>query len=170
MATRTSLFIFMIVVLLAAGITGFRAFESMPMADSVYSTVSAVTFSSSTAGFSAEGKLLNTALALASVAVIIWAFVNFHQHTRGNETSPTEYFRLMPQDEGLVLREIKASKGIAGKTKLAMLQQTGVLVMAVKKGKSFQLNVPFERKITSGSAILVLGTELQISEVEKAKK
>ncbi len=85
MTTRYSLFIFMILILFAAGTVGFRSLESMSTPDAFHSTVSALTFSSSPQGLSPEGKLLNSALILASVAVIVWAFVNFHHHESGQE-------------------------------------------------------------------------------------
>ena len=173
MATvRYSLFAFMIIVLFGAGILGFRNFESIATADAFHATVSALTFSSDSSGYSQQGKLLNSALALASVAVIVWAFVNFHRHSGQPEQSAADYFKLMPQDEGLVLQEVSAARksAFAGKTKLAVLQQTGVLVMGVKSGKAFQLNIPFERRIGANSKMLVLGTESQIRNAEKARR
>ncbi|MBS3133147.1 hypothetical protein J4470_03395 [Candidatus Woesearchaeota archaeon] len=169
---KYSLFVFMIIALFASGIIGFSNFESMTTKDAFHSTVAALTFSSNSSGFSEQGKLLNSALALASVAVIVWAFANFH--FRGDDVShhATEYFKFLPKDEGLVLKEIKiaAKSRLSGMKKLEVLQKTGTVVMAVKKGNAFQLNVPFDAKLAANSKVLVMGTLPQIKEVEKEAK
>ena len=162
----------MIIALFASGIIGFSNFESMTTKNAFHSTVAALTFSSNSSGFSEQGKLLNSALALASVAVIVWAFANFH--FRGDDVShhATEYFKFLPKDEGLVLKEIKiaAKSRLSGMKKLEVLQKTGTVVMAVKKGNAFQLNVPFDAKLAANSKVLVMGTLPQIKEVEKEAK
>ena len=169
---KYSLFVFMIIVLFAAGIIGFSNFESLNTADAFHTTVSALTFSGNSSGFSEQGKLLNSALTLASVAVIVWAFVNFH--FRGDDVSHhvTEYFKFIPKDEGLMLKEIKIAKKshLVGLKKIDILQKTGTVVMAVKKGNAFQLNVPFDLKLAANSKVLVLGTASQFKEVEREAK
>src|SRR3989338_8480112 len=173
MATvRYSLFAFMIIVLFGAGILGFRNFESIATADAFHATVSSLTFSSDSSGFSAQGKLLNSALALASVAVIAWSLINFHHHSSTESTKAEEYFKLMPQDERLVLRELKieAKSHLAGLRKVQILQKTGTVVLGVKKGNVFELGVPMNRELAVGSTMLVLGSESQLREVEKEAK
>lgn len=164
--------VFMLIALFAAGIMGFSSIENVPKADAFHLTVSALTFSSSNSGFSAQGKLLNSALALASVAVIAWALINFHHNNQADSSKAEEYFKLMPQDEGLVLKEIKieAKSHLAGLKKVQILQKTGTVVLGVKKGSIFELDVPMSREIAAGSTVLFLGAESQLSEVEKEAK
>jgi len=169
---KYSLFVFMIIVLFAAGIIGFKNFENLSCVNAFHTTVSTLTFSGDSSGFSDQGKLLNSALALASVAVIVWAFINFH--FRGDDAShhATEYFKFIPKDEGLMLKEIKIAKKshLAGLKKIEVLQKTGTVIMAVKKGNAFQLNVPFDTKLAANSKVLVLGSASQFKEVEREAK
>ncbi len=164
--------VFMLIVLFAGGMIGFRSLESVPAADAFHLTVSALTFSSDSSGFSAQGKLLNSALALASVAVIAWALINFHHQNSAESTKAEEYFKLMPQDEGLVLKEIRieAKSHLAGLRKVQILQKTGTVVLGIKKGGIFELDVPMNREIAAGSTMLALGAESQLKEVEKEAK
>ncbi len=164
--------VFMLIALFSGGIIGFKSLESASTTDAFHFTVSALTFSSNSAGFSAQGKLLNSALALASVAVIAWTFINFHHQSQAESGKAEEYFKLMPQDEGLVLKEIKveAKSHLAGLKKVQILQKTGTVVLGLKKGGSFELGVPMTREIAAGSSMLVLGSESQLKEVEKEAK
>lgn len=164
--------VFMLIALFAGGIIGFSSLEGASKEDAFHLTVSALTFSSDSSGFSAQGKLLNSALALASVAVIAWALINFHHHASAESTKAEEYFKLMPQDEGLVLKEIKveAKSHIAGLRKVQILQKTGTVVLGVKKGNVFELGVPMNRALAVGSTMLILGSESQLKEVEKEAK
>ena len=169
---KYSLFIFMIIVLFAAGILGFRNSEYESTVDAFHTTVAALTFSSDNSGFSDRGKLLNSALALASVAVIIWAFVNFHFRGDDVQNHTAEYFKFIPKGEGLVLKEIKISRKshLAGMKKIELLQKTGTVVMGIKKGNAFQLNIPFNKRLAANSRILVLGAPSQLKEVEREAK
>jgi len=169
---KYSLFVFMILVLFIAGMIGFNNLENLSGADSFHTTVAALTFSSHSSGFSEQGKLLNSALAIASVAVIVWAFVNFH--FKGDDVShhAQEYFKFIPKDEGLVLKEIKLAKKshLAGMKKIEVLQKTGTVIMGIKNKNVFQLNVPFNKKLSANSKLLVMGTPSQIKEVEREAK
>ena len=169
---KYSLFVFMVIVLFAAGIIGFRNFESFSGADAFHTTVAALTFSGSSSGFSEQGKLLHSVLALASVAVIVWAFVNFHFRGDDDTHHVAEYFKVIPKDENLILKEIKIAKKshLAGMKKMDVLQKIGVVVMAIKQGSVFQLNIPFQKKLTANSKILVLGSPSQLKEVEREAK
>ncbi len=164
--------VFMLIVLFAGGIIGFSSLESASTVDAFHLTVSAITFSSDSSGFSAQGKLLNSALALASVAVLAWAFINFHHQSSKESTKAEEYFKLMPQDEGLVLKDVKieAKSHLAGLRKVQLLQKTGTVVLGVKKGNVFELGIPMNRVLAAGSTILILGSESQLREVEKEAK
>ncbi len=164
--------VFMLIVLFAGGIIGFNSLENLSKADAFHMTVSALTFSSNSSGFSAQGKLLNSALALASVAVIAWALINFNHHASTELTTAEGYFKLIPQDEGLVLKEIKveAKSHLSGLRKVQILQKTGTVVLGVKKGAVFGLDVPMNREVAAGSTILIMGSELQLKEVEKEAK
>lgn len=167
-----SMLVFMLIALFAGGIIGFSSLENLSTVDAFHTTVSALTFSSDSSGFSAQGKLLNSALALASVAVIAWVLINFYHQNQTESTKAEEYFKLMPQDEGLVLKEIKieAKSHLAGLRKVQVLQKTGTVVLGVKKGGIFEIGVPMERVMAAGSSILILGSELQLKEVEKEAK
>ena len=167
-----SMLVFMLIALFAGGIIGFRNIESVSDVDAFHLTVSALTFSSSSSGFSAQGKMLNSALALASAAVIAWAFINFHHHNQADSSKAEEYFKLMPQDEGLALKEIKieARSHLAVLRKVQILQKTGTVVLGVKKGSLFELGVPMETVMATGSSMLILGSESQLKEVEKEAK
>lgn len=161
----------MILALFAAGIIGFGNFESLKFTDAFHTTVAALTFSSSSLGFSEQGKLLNSALTIASVAVIVWAFVNFQ--SAGHDVQHAEdFFKFMPQEEGLALKEVKVAKKshLAGLRKIEVLQRTGTVVMGIKKGGVFELNVPMNRKLAAGTKALFLGAPSQLKEVEKEAK
>ncbi len=164
--------VFMLIALFAGGIIGFSSLENLPTVDAFHLTVSALTFSSDSSGFSAQGKLLNSALALASAAVIAWTLVNFHHNNQADSSKAEEYFKLMPQDEGLVVKEIRveAKSHLAGLRKVQILQKTGTVVLGIKKGSVFELDVPMSRQITEGSTLLILGAESQLREVEKEAK
>lgn len=164
--------VFMLIVLFVGGIIGFGSLEGASKADAFHLTVSALTFSSNSSGFSVQGKLFNSALAIASVAVIAWALINFHRNNQADSSKAEEYFKLMPQDEGLALKEIKieAKSHLAGLRKVQILQKTGTVVLGVKKGSVFELGVPMERVMAAGSTLLILGSELQLKEVEKEAK
>ena len=164
---RFSLFVFMLLALTFAGVIGFSNLENMGVADSFHATVANLTFSGNPEGFSNQGKLLATALTLASVTVIVWAFVNFHSTDVSQQ--PGDYFKFIPQDEGLLMKEIKiAGKShLAGLKKIDILQKTGTVVFGLKTANTFRLSVPFEKRIPGNSRILVLGNSLQLKEVEK---
>src|SRR3972149_1084152 len=101
-----SMLVFMAIALLAGGIIGYQSTESLSLIDAFHTTISTLTFSENSASFSAQGKLLHSALSIATVAVIIWAFINFHSQNNINTEKTEEYFKLIPQDERLMLREI----------------------------------------------------------------
>jgi len=168
---KYSLFVFMLLALVIAGIIGYGNTENLKSVESFHTTIGSLTFSGDSSGFSEQGKLLSTALTLASVAVIVWAFVNFH-HTGTASDQATDFFKFIPQDEGLVLKEIKIAKKshLAGLTKIKILQKTGTVVFAVKKGNSYGLNIAFNKKLTAGSKALFLGTSSQLKEVEREAK
>jgi len=169
---RYSLFVFMLIVLFFAGQVGFQTIENIKGTDAFHLTVSALTFSSNSEGFSDRGKLLNSALSIASAAVIVWAFVNFHFRGDDAQHHAEQYFKFIPKDEGLVLKEIKIAKNshLAGVKKIHVLQKTGTVVMAIKKGNSFRLNIPFTQSLTANSKVLVLGSATQLKEVEREAK
>ncbi len=151
---------------------GFNSFENMSGPDAFYTTVSALTFSGDNSGFSEQGKLLNSLLAIASVAVIVWAFANFHYKSDDVDNHAQEYFKFIPKGEGLVLKEIKLAKKshLAGMKKIEVLKKTGTVVMAIKSKNVFQLNIPFNKKLTAGSKALFMGTPSQLKEVEREAK
>ncbi|MBI2663780.1 hypothetical protein HYX10_00370 [Candidatus Woesearchaeota archaeon] len=169
---RHSLFAFMVLVLLIAGVIGFNSSENITGMDAFHATVAALTFSSDSTGYTDQGRLLNSALALASAAVIVWAFVNFHVRSADADSQASEYFKFIPKGEGLIMKEILIAKKshMAGKKKLEVLQKTGTVVMGVKKADSFQLNVPFTQAVTANSRILAMGTASQIKELEREAK
>ena len=169
--SRIFLIIFVILILFFGGITGFRNSEDLTTADSFHAAVAALTFSSDGSGYSERGKMLNSILSLASIIVMIWLFVNL----RGGSDAPEfkgnveDRFRLLPQDEDLILKEVRmsAKSEMSGKSKFQILEMSGSMVMAVKKGGAFQLNVPFEKKFPTGTTVLAFGTESQLREFEK---
>ena len=167
---RFSLFIFMLLVLVSGGVTGFSNFEDKGFADAFHATVASLTFSVNPEGFSSQGKLLATSLTLASVGVLLWAFANFHSSDLSQ--NPGDYFKLIPQEDGLYIKEIKiaAKSHLAGLKKIDILQKTGTVVFGIKNSGGFRLSVPFEKKITGNSRILVLGNVSQLKEVEKEAK
>ena len=166
---RYLLLVFMIVSLVVAGVLGFSRFEGFSVADSFHSTISALTFSGDSSSFSAQGRLFGTALAISSVAVIVWAFVNFHRHASAVPHGVDDYFRFMPPDEGLVIKAVKASSGngLAGRTKLAILKGTGAVVFGVAKNGVFELDVPMTRRVPKNSGVLLLGNAVQLKKLGK---
>ena len=157
----------MLLTLTLAGVMGFSNIENMGVVDAFHATVSSLTFSGNVEGFSDHGRLLSTALTLASAGVIVWAFVNFHSSDISQ--NPGDYFKFIPQEEGLLMKEIKiAGKShLAGLKKIDILQKTGTVVFGIKSSNTFRLSIPFEKKIPGNSRILVLGSSSQLKEVEK---
>jgi len=72
--------------------------------------------------------------------------------------------------EHLLLQEIpvKTRSKLSKKTKLDIVRDTGIIVMAAKEGKAkrYKVNVPFKSKTKPGS-IIVMGTNRQLDEFEK---
>lgn len=166
---RYLLLVFMIIAIVVAGVFGFSRFEGFSVADSFHVTIAALTFSGGSSSFSSQGRLLDTSLAVASVAVIVWAFVNFHRHSSPIPQDVDDYFRFMPPDEGLVLKVVKASSGngLAGRTKLAILKGTGSVVFGVAKNGFFELDVPMTKRIPKNSGVLLLGNVVQLKKLGK---
>ena len=169
-ASRIFLITFVVLVLFFGGMTGFRNSENITTAESFHAAVAALTFSSDGSGYSEQGKMLNSILSLASIIMILWLLVNL----RGSDApefkgSAEDYFRLLPQDEDLILKEVRisAKSETSGKSKFQILERSGSMVMAVKKTRAFQLNVPFEKKLPAGTTVLAFGTESQLREFEK---
>ncbi len=75
--------------------------------------------------------------------------------------------------EHLVLQEFKVKKGskLTKKTKLDIVKDTGVIIMAEKRSRSkrYSINMPFKAKIKSGN-IIAMGTARQLDEFEKYKR
>ncbi len=167
---KYSLFIVVIIVLLMVGSVGFSLSESISPTDGFHNAIQAITFSSNTHEYSSEGRLLNSALALASVVLIIWGFVNFHYNRSDQRTDTAQdYFKLAPSDEGLVLKEITLAKGskFANKTKMDILRERGVVVFGVKQKSNYTLNVPLDKKLTGGTIIIALGTPTQLGSFQR---
>ena len=164
-----SLFIFVILALTISGTIGYSTIEKMSAIDAFHTTIASVTFSNDASSFSSQGKLLNTALALASTGLILWAFVNFH--TPANMPEKKE-FSIIPPGEGIVLREILIGKKsrFAGKKKIDFLQETGTMILAIKQKQNYAPNVQFDKKLMPGMKALVMGTEKQVLSAEKAAK
>ena len=167
---RFSIFVFMLLVFLFGGIVGFSNFENMGRIEAFHTTIATLTFSGDSSGFSNQGKLFSSILRIASVGVIVWSFVNFHLSDISGD--PGRYFRFIPQDEGLVMREMKinAKSRLAGLKKIEILQKTGTVIFGLKSTNSFRLSVPFEKKIAANSRVLVMGTNLQLKDFEKKAK
>ncbi len=75
--------------------------------------------------------------------------------------------------EHLVLQEINVRKGstLSKKTKLDILKDTGIVIMAAKtaKAKRYSIDIPFKWKVKPGS-LIAMGTAKQLDEFERYAK
>ena len=172
--SKNVMLVFMIAVLFFGGMAGFSNYEGFGAADSFHAVVGALTFSGSS-DYSDRGRMLNSVLSLASVAIIAWAFANMRGSSAPEEPEGDmrNSFNIVPHDEGIIVKEVRilAGSSMAGKTKIHVLEKSGSLVMAIKKKREFKLSVPFDKKLSAGTSVLAFGTQSQIKDFEmRARK
>ena len=162
-----------LVAVLVLGIFGYALIEKMPFADAALSAVSVMTTTGAPQNLSASGKLFTAALIIASIGVIVAALVKFFSPpARGEDDMLTNFFGASPEDQGLIMKEVKVRSGssLAGLQKSQIIQRHGVIVVGVKHKGGFDINAPLSMRVKAGSTVLILGTPAAIMSVERKKK
>ncbi len=70
------------------------------------------------------------------------------------------------------MKEVSVNKksSISGLSKAQILQGYGAVVVGIKHRAGFDINVPLNTKVKSGSTVLLLGSPATLLGVEKRKK
>lgn len=162
-----------LVAVLILGTVGYVLIEKMPFADAALSAVSVMTTTGLPQNLSASGKLFTAALIIASISIIVAALIKFFSPTvRGEDDTLTNFFGASPEDQGLIMKEVKVRSGssLAGLQKSQIIQRHGVVVVGVKHKGGFDINAPLSMRVKAGSTVLILGTPATAMAVERKKK
>lgn len=168
-----------LVAVIVLGTAGYTLLEKMPFQDALLSTVSVMATVGAPPSLTAAGKLFTAALIVASVGVLVAAFVKFFSPPlKEEEETLTGFFSTTPQTgtglqrENLIMKELKVGSGspLAGLQKRQVLEKYGVVVVGAKRKSGFDINVPMTAKVKSGSTVLLLGTPATILGVERRRK
>jgi voltage-gated potassium channel len=194
-SSRLALVLLLLLIVVGVGTFGYQSIEGFSLIDSLYMSVITIT----TVGFrevaplSEQGKLFTIALIIGGVGIAVFAIGLFadwivqniikmqHRFLRKELTTEElleegaeseELFNVFGQRK-LILAIVKLTKKskLAGIKKIDLLKRLGVIVLAVeKKSGRFDVDISFQRKLKGGNKLLVMGTEAQISNLEKAAK
>ena len=162
-----------LVAVLAVGTVGYLLVEKMQLPDALLSAVSVMATVGVPQNLTATGKLFTTALIIASVSIIITAVYRFFSPpVEEGEEALSGFFGQAPQSENLIMKELSISSKspLAGLQKGQIIQKYGVVVVGVKRKGGFDINVPLNSRVKSGSAVIVLGSPATILGVERKRK
>ncbi len=162
-----------LVAVLVLGTFGYVLIEKMPFADAALSAVSVMTTTGIPQNLSSSGKLFTAALIIASIGIIVAAVVKFlSPQAAAEEEMLSGFFGTTPQDQGLIMKEVKVSSGssLAGLQKSQIIQKHGVIVVGVKRKGGFDINAPLSMRVKAGSTVLLLGTPATILGIERRRK
>ena len=162
-----------LVAVLVVGTIGYSIIEKMPLLDALLSTVALMGTISMPQGLTAAGKLFTIALIIASFSLILTAIFRFlNPPVEEGEEAVSGFFGSASQSENLIMKELKVGSGsaLAGLQKAQIIQKYGIVVVGIKHKGGFDIYVPLNSRIKSGSSVLVLGSPATIIGSEKRRK
>lgn len=141
----------------------------MQLPDAFLSTVSVMATVGIPAGLSTAGKLFTAALIIASVALVIAAVAKLVAKPAEEQELLTGFFST-PGSEGMIMKEVKVGKALAGQTKAQILQNFGAVIVGVKNKAGFEVDIPLKMRVKAGSSVLLLGSPASLLRIEKGRK
>ncbi|MBI2550263.1 TrkA C-terminal domain-containing protein [Candidatus Woesearchaeota archaeon] len=161
-----------LLAVLALGIAGYTFIEKQQFADALLSTAAVMTTTGIPGNLSQPGKLFTAALLLASVGIVVAAVARFfNPPIEDSEETLTGFFGASGQ-ENLIMKEVSVNKksSLSGLSKAQILQNYGAVVVGIKHRAGFDINVPLNTKVKSGSTVLLLGSPATLLGVGKKRK
>ncbi len=162
-----------LVAVLVVGTIGYAITEKMPFLDALFSTIALMGTIAVPQGLTSAGKLFTIALIIGSFSLILTAIFRFlNPPVEEGEEALSGFFSSAPQSENLIMKELSISSKspLAGLQKGQIIQKYGVVVVGIKHKGGFDIYVPLNSRVKSGSSVIVLGSPATIIGVERKRK
>jgi hypothetical protein len=154
-----------LVAVLVLGVLGYVFIEDMDLGNAFFSAVLVMSTTGSPLGLSTAGKIFTATLILATLSLAIIGLSKI-LNPKEEEMQTLTDFSVPGGDESMMM-EFKVGKALAGMKKQEILENHGAIVIGVKHRGGFDINIPLNFKLVSGSSVLMMGSPAALIKIGK---